>query len=369
MKNVESHRNVRVLLVEDSLPIRQRIRSLIEESGHCTVVGEAGSVAYALALFRTLEPDAVVLDLHLAEGEGYTVLKEIKLAHPDCEVIVLTNFAMPEHRERCRKLGADHFFEKSHDFERVPLVLAALGRVPKRSGRILIADDELLVGLVLTQLLHTAGYDCERVANGVETIQALSRSRFDLLIADVNMPGNRHLELMVELLRVAPGLPVILLTGDPTVKSAAPELRLHAKAYLSKPPNLDELKLLVRESIANYRVYRAVRRKWDQFQALALELNWQLSVTADPAEFEEVEHLSQVLHGLLEAGAVKADHQAMQVGQHIELVQAVREAIVVLEKTKQVFKSKQLVELRLRLEELLGGIDLEDIKHSSPEQT
>ena len=44
MKNVESRRNVHVLLVEDSLPIRQRIRSLIEESGHGTVVGEAGSV-------------------------------------------------------------------------------------------------------------------------------------------------------------------------------------------------------------------------------------------------------------------------------------------------------------------------------------
>ena len=131
MKNVESRRNVHVLLVEDSLPIRQRIRSLIEESGHGTVVGEAGSVAYALALFRTLEPDVVVLDLHLAEGEGYIVLKEIKQTHPDCEVIVLTNFAIPEYRERCRALGADHFFEKSKDFERVPGVLAGMRRSTK----------------------------------------------------------------------------------------------------------------------------------------------------------------------------------------------------------------------------------------------
>lgn len=362
MKNVESHRNVRVLLVEDSLPVRQRIRSLIEESGHATIVGEAATVAAALGLFRQHLPDAVVLDLHLAEGVGYTVLEEIKQTHPACEVIVLTNFAIPEYRTRCHILGADHFFEKSKDFERIPGVLAGVGRSTKHVGRILIADDEELVGDVLSQLLQAAGYDCEWVADATETLHALSRSRFDLLIADINMSGNRQLELMQELPRVAPGLPVILLTGDPSVESAASAVRLHAKAYLPKPPDLIELKMLVHESVTNHRVYQAVRRKWDQFQALSLDLNRQLAVprsaTVDAGEFQELENLFRALSDVVLASKVNTAPDAVQVVEHIQLVNAVHETISVLEKTKRAFKSKQLGQLRERLETLVGDIGI-----------
>ena len=360
---VESHRNVRVLLVEDSLPVRQRIRSLIEESGHATIVGEAATVASALGLFREHRPDAVVLDLHLAEGVGYTVLEEIKQTHPACEVIVLTNFAIPEYRTRCRILGADHFFEKSKDFERIPDVLESVGHSTQRGGRILIADDEELVGDVLSQLLQAAGYDCEWAADATEALHALSRSRFDLLIADINMPGNRQLELMQELSRVAPGLPVILLTGDPTVESAASAVRLHAKAYLPKPPDLTELKILVQESITNHRVHQAVRRKWDQFQTLSLDLNRQLAVprskAVDPGEFQELENLFKALSDVVLAGKVNTAPDAVNVVEHIQLVNAVQETISVLEKTKRAFKSKQLGELRERLEMLVGDIGLE----------
>jgi len=366
MKNGESHRAVRVLLVEDSLPVRQRIRSLIEESGHGTVVGEAGSVAYALALFRTLEPDVVVLDLHLAEGSGYTVLEEIKQTHPDCEVIVLTNFAIPEYQERCRALGADHFFEKSTDFERVPGVLAGVGRAGKRAGRILIADDEELVGEVLMRLLQAGGYECEWVPDAAKALQALNRSRFDLLIADINMPGNRHLELMRELPRVAPGLPVVLMTGDPNLGPATTAVRLHAKAYLSKPPDLMELKVLVQESIGNYRVHQAVQRKWDQFQSLSLELNRQLavpgSVALDLTELRELDNLFGALTDVVLASRVNTSPDAVQVVQHLELVNAVHKTISVLEKTKHAFKSKQLGNLRTQLETLVCSIGLADAK-------
>ena len=346
--------------MEDSLPIRQRIRSLIEESGHGTILGETGAVTAALALFRQHKHEAVVLDLHLAEGAGYTILEEVKQTHPDCVVIVLTNFAAPEYRERCHLLGADHFFDKSKDFERVPGVLAGLGRSTKRAGRILVADDEVLVGNVLTKLLQASGYECEWVPDAAETIQALSRSRFDLLIADVNMPGNRHLELIKQLPSVAPGLPVILLTGDPSVESAASAVRLHAKAYLPKPPDLAELKSLVHESIANHRVHDAVRRKWDQFQSLSLELNRHLavprSVGVDPDDLQELEILFKALSDVVVTGRLNTAPDAVQVEQHLQLVNAVQETISVLEKTKRSFKSKQLGQLRERLEVLMGGI-------------
>ncbi len=362
VKNIEADSKVRVLLVEDSLPVRQRIRSLIEESLPVTIVGEASSAAAALELFREHQPDAVVLDLYLAGGTGYSVLEEMKQTQPGCEVIVLTNFAIPESRERCRVLGADHFLEKSMDFERVPGVLAGVTRAASRRGRVLIADDDVPHGGGLKKYLELAGYDCEWVPDAAEALHALHRSRFDLLISDINMPGNRHLELVKELTKVAPGLPVILLTGDPSLASAASAVRLSAKAYLQKPPDLTELKLLVQECIANYRVHQAVRRQWEQFDAIARDLNQQLVVprivATDPVEFQDLNRLFRALSDMVRVSQVNSATDALQAGQHLELVGAVQETILVLEKTRRSFKSKQLGELRERLEVLMRGIGL-----------
>ena len=125
---------VRVLLVEDSLPVRSRIRSLIEEFGPVEIVGETGTAAGALALFHKHRPEAIVLDLQLADGTASPVLLQVKQSHPSCVVIVLTNFAIPECREHCRQLGADHFFDKSTEFERVPEVLAKLRKARTERG-------------------------------------------------------------------------------------------------------------------------------------------------------------------------------------------------------------------------------------------
>jgi len=363
MKSDSSKSAARVLLVEDSLPVRQRIRSMIEESGQGTIVGEAANAIAAVALFREHKPDAVVLDLHLTEGSGDVVLREIKQTTPDCTVIVLTNYAIPEYREICLSSGADYFLDKSMDYERVPGVLATVGQSRNGAAKILVADDEELVGKVLGQLLRGAGYECEWVSDAPQAIQALHRRRFDLLIADVNMPGNRHLELMQALPGLAPGLPVILLTGDPTVESAAAAVRLHAQAYLAKPPDSAELKALVQESIANYRVHREVRRKWDELQSISLALNLELAVprnaVTDLGERRDLEMLFRSLSEVVRASKVVSTPDAVQLLRHLELVTAIRETITVLEKTKRSFKSKQLGNLRARLESLVGGISLE----------
>ena len=123
-----------VLLVEDSLPVRDRIRSLIEEAGPVEILGEANSVVDALAQFKELRPDAILLDLYLRDGNSFGVVTEVKRSNPACIVIILTNFATPETREHCRGLGADYFFEKNQEFERVPEVLLELHRLKREAA-------------------------------------------------------------------------------------------------------------------------------------------------------------------------------------------------------------------------------------------
>ena len=137
MNMLEAPKAVRVLLVEDSVPVRKRIRSLIEESCPAEVVGEVGSVAAAVFLLHSNPVDAVVLDLHLWDGDGCAVLTKAKGVHPNCVVIVLTSFSEAADRTRCLNLGADYFFDKTKEFERVPEVLASLARELARKATLI----------------------------------------------------------------------------------------------------------------------------------------------------------------------------------------------------------------------------------------
>lgn len=117
---------LRVFLVENSLPIRARVRSSIEESVRAEIVGEASTIAEALPLFAAQLPDAVILDLYLPDGNAFGLITEFKRSHPACVVVVLTAFSTPETEAHCRLLGANHFFEKTQEFEQIPVVLTEL---------------------------------------------------------------------------------------------------------------------------------------------------------------------------------------------------------------------------------------------------
>lgn len=130
LSTVSAPRALRVLIAENYALLRERLVQLLAELGRrVQVVGLAGDVPRALELFEQLRPDAVILDLVMPGGNGMQVLEHIKQRRPACVVIVLTNYATAPFRDRCRQLGADFFFSKSAEFEKVPKVLEALADV------------------------------------------------------------------------------------------------------------------------------------------------------------------------------------------------------------------------------------------------
>ncbi len=89
----------------------------------------------AQALFRQHRPHAVVLDIQVPGINGLDLLAQFKQEHPECVVMVLTTYAFKEFRQRCTALGADHFFDKSTEFERVTEVLGAFPpRAEQKAG-------------------------------------------------------------------------------------------------------------------------------------------------------------------------------------------------------------------------------------------
>jgi DNA-binding NarL/FixJ family response regulator len=113
---------VKVCIVEDSEVVRDSLAAMLGETRGIEVVGAASGADEAVALVRELHPDAVILDLQLRQGNGFDVLKTIRQNGAAPLVLVLTNHASAQHRQSCLEAGADYFFDKAIEFDKVPEV-------------------------------------------------------------------------------------------------------------------------------------------------------------------------------------------------------------------------------------------------------
>jgi len=114
----------RVLIVDDSEQIRRRLAAMLVDSGQVQVAGQAGNCQDALELVRRLRPDTALIDIRMPGRSGIELLREIKFRFPEISVIMLTNYDNAQYRRQCEQLGADHFLNKTLDFERVLQTIA-----------------------------------------------------------------------------------------------------------------------------------------------------------------------------------------------------------------------------------------------------
>lgn len=112
--------------------------------------------------------------------------------------------------------------------------------------RLLLVDDEPLYLETTSQLLRQSGFDCVCAADASAAIDELRRQKFDLLLTDLSMPGNFRLELLRAGRRDWPELPVIVVTGVPSLPTAIEGVRLGVADYLIKPVKFEVLLQSVR---------------------------------------------------------------------------------------------------------------------------
>lgn len=120
---------MKVLVVDDSDAFRARLRRLLSGGPEIEIVGEAADGVTALAAIARLQPDAILLDLHMPGADGFAVLRELH-ARDDTPVIVLTSDAPAIVRERCTALGARAVIDKG---DAADCVLPALRQLADRA--------------------------------------------------------------------------------------------------------------------------------------------------------------------------------------------------------------------------------------------
>jgi DNA-binding NarL/FixJ family response regulator len=119
---------LRVLVADDSPRLRRLLRDAIEEVEGVEVVAEAADGLEALNGVQAFAPGVVVLDLQMPVMGGLTALERLRATGERPRVIVLTNHADRAYREACLTAGADHFFDKSAEIDRVLDVLRDLAQ-------------------------------------------------------------------------------------------------------------------------------------------------------------------------------------------------------------------------------------------------
>lgn len=112
----------RVLIVETSTVIIQRLRDLVSESLNVEAIDISTSYSDASKKIRRNEPGIVLLDL-APEKDSIKLLREIKKERPEIVVIVLSDTADERIKDQCEQLGAEYFFDKYKEFEKIPGVI------------------------------------------------------------------------------------------------------------------------------------------------------------------------------------------------------------------------------------------------------
>ena len=110
-----------LLLIDDEETITLSLRTFFEKKGYDFINSYTGQEGLDTALKEL--PDIVLLDLHLPDMHGMTILREIKALHPDMVVIIMTGFGEIREAVEAIKLGAEHYFQKPIDLDELTVVV------------------------------------------------------------------------------------------------------------------------------------------------------------------------------------------------------------------------------------------------------
>lgn len=116
--------------------------------------------------------------------------------------------------------------------------------------RILLVDDEEAVRRLLERMLSATGYTVVTAATGGEAIEILDREKFSLILTDLFLPDKTGIEILQHSRRLHPSTEVILITGYASAKTAVSAMKEGAFDYVTKPVNLEELNILIKNALA-----------------------------------------------------------------------------------------------------------------------
>jgi DNA-binding NarL/FixJ family response regulator len=125
-----SRKGLNVFIVDDSTIIVDQLTLLLSDLKGVTLLGHADTVYTAITSIEKTNPDLVILDIHLKEdapyANGIDLLAILRKTYPDLIIMMYTNMVGNHYRRKCEQSGANYFFDKSQEFEKLYEVIKEL---------------------------------------------------------------------------------------------------------------------------------------------------------------------------------------------------------------------------------------------------
>ncbi len=139
------------------------------------------------------------------------------------------------------------------------------------NNRILIADDEEDIRWILETSLKKSGFEVECAENGEDAVRKACEEAYSLILLDINMPDMNGFEVLTQLRNRKIDSPIIFITAHNTVSNAIDSMQLGAYDYLTKPFDLEEVKIFAERAIKNYDAGRKIRLSEDSEENISFE--------------------------------------------------------------------------------------------------
>lgn len=117
---------MRIVIADDSTLIRERLQDVLRSLGQVEVVGTFNNGIDALKALQTLKPDLAIIDIKMPGLSGLEVLKEIRKENKTLQFIILTLHGTEYYRQQAISSGANYFFSKVDDFEKIEFVISEM---------------------------------------------------------------------------------------------------------------------------------------------------------------------------------------------------------------------------------------------------
>jgi two-component system response regulator HydG len=120
--------------------------------------------------------------------------------------------------------------------------------------KILVVDDESSHRQMIDAVLSGEGYEVHQAADGLSAIAEVEKQFYDLILMDIRMTQMGGIEALKEIKGLSPGIPIVMMTAYASVETAVGALKSGAYDYLTKPLDIEELKILVRKALHHHRL-------------------------------------------------------------------------------------------------------------------
>jgi DNA-binding NtrC family response regulator len=208
-------------------------------------------------MLETEKLDLVIADVRMPKMSGLSLLKEIKGKNPLMPVLIITGYNFTYTKDQAIGSGADGFLAKPFRIGKIEeLIRKALGikgtskDQPYRLRKILVVDDDDQLRDMLLEVLSSLDYFPIGVRDGEEALNQLKIQDFDLIVSDVRMPKMDGLALLKNIKKTAPEVPVVMITGFPSMCPVQKVMQEGADGYLAKPFRIEKIDELMRDLLS-----------------------------------------------------------------------------------------------------------------------